>query len=206
MAFHWEALTLLATAHTDTAGTVVPALNLIVDLDGDGISFEYALCNIGTVRLNEKLNFFWFFDKNCRFMQTIYFDHTLSGAHPVGSPVTSNTGDAVLVYEPIYNCNIPTCLGNTLPANTWQTWTITQSQGLWWDVRGNAAPNPPCGIGCETLGDIVIDYPNAQVYGYMDMGDITAPGYSSNTYGVASAQTVDFNPYPVIPWTDSVND
>ncbi len=147
------------STRTDTLGAQMPALNLIVDLDGDGAAFE----------------------------------DTTTGAYPGFTA----TGDAVLVYEPAYNCDtILVCPGGQFPPNTWFTWTITQTSGLWWDVRNNAASNLPCGGGCRTLAQILAVYPNARVYGYMDMSNITAPGYSSSIYGTATAQTFDFNPYP----------
>ncbi|MDW8172390.1 MAG: hypothetical protein RML73_07880 [Anaerolineae bacterium] len=150
--------TISYSTRTDTLGAQMAAIQLIVDLDGDGALFE-----------------------------------TSTGAFPG----VTTTGDAILVYEPIYNCNIVTeCSGGNFPANQWFTWTITQTQGLWWDVRNNAASNLPCGGGCRTLAQVLAVYPNARVYGYMNMGNITAPGYSSNIYGVAPAQVPDPVPYP----------
>jgi hypothetical protein len=76
-------------------------------------------------------------------------------------PTTNSANDALLVFEPTYNS------GTANLEDTWQKWTITQSSGLWWDVRNNAATNVPCGGpgGCQTLAQIVANYPNAVVYG-----------------------------------------
>jgi hypothetical protein len=80
-----------------------------------------------------------------------------NGAFPAAPPATN---DALLVFEPTYTDNAA-----SLVEGTWQRWTITQSNGLWWDVRNNAATNSPCGSGCRTLGEIAASFPTARVYG-----------------------------------------
>ncbi|MEQ8676835.1 MAG: SpaA isopeptide-forming pilin-related protein [Aggregatilineales bacterium] len=113
----------------------------------------------------------------------LYVDLDGDGIWNFGDGQSSN-----LVYEPYYN--------GTVVTGTWQTWTITQDSGKWWDTRSIVAPGGGGTIaGNVTFAEILANYPNAKVVVPYPSADANFSGFQLVVGSSSGTGWLDFIGY-----------